>query len=266
MQQTSSTHLTSLWYDVFVLEKLLMNFWLICIGRFGWLENLCLSNGWHVHSCQGCHNMLGSFSEPHPGWTQWMLSSFWPKRELSWQMMEDARCQLPHSQNNCTQMKKFPLLYDAAAQLSATSALGLTMWWETVRLEGSDDPRGQTEHGNLAANNGVFDVIKLGTFHQNARETWKRRRHQCQPSSWASEKTAIACCKVLVNGREFTALVDSGWSQMLVSNAMCRRWRQKEVGVLTADRRILKCRGYDKIKPSLHALHDMSLIWQIFAN
>ena len=29
-------------------------------------------------------------------WTQWTLSSFWPGQELSWQMTEDVRCQLPH--------------------------------------------------------------------------------------------------------------------------------------------------------------------------
>ena len=32
----------------------------------------------------------------------------------------------------------------------------------------SDTWRCQTEHGDSDANNGVFDVIKLGTFHQNA--------------------------------------------------------------------------------------------------
>ena len=44
-------------------------------------------------------------------------------------------------------------------------------------------------------NNGVFDAIKLGTFHQSAREIPKGRRHQRQPSSQASEKPAITCCK-----------------------------------------------------------------------
>ena len=41
----------------------------------------------------------------------------------------------------------------------------------------------------------VFNVIKLGTFHKSARETPKGRRRQHEPSSWSSEKLAIACCK-----------------------------------------------------------------------
>ena len=54
--------------------------------------------------------------------------------------------------------------------------------------------------------------------------------------------------KVRVDGQECTALIDSGCSQTLVSKAMCRFWKQKSAGVLTADGRTLNCRGYGKIK------------------
>ena len=43
-------------------------------------------------------------------------------------------------------------------------------------------------------------------------------------------------------------LVDSRYSQTLVSRTVCHQWRQEEVGVLTADRRTLNCCGYGKIK------------------
>ena len=35
---------------------------------------------------------------------------------------------------------------------------------------------------------------------------------------------------------------------MLVSKAVCRFWKRKSAGVLTADRRTLNCRGYSRIK------------------
>ena len=54
--------------------------------------------------------------------------------------------------------------------------------------------------------------------------------------------------KVRVDGQECTALIDSGCSQMLVSKVVCRFWKRKSAGVLTADRRTLNCRGYGKIK------------------
>ena len=54
--------------------------------------------------------------------------------------------------------------------------------------------------------------------------------------------------KVCVDGQECTALIGSGCSQMLVSKAMCRFWKWKSAGVLTADGRTLNCRGYSKIK------------------
>ena len=37
-------------------------------------------------------------------------------------------------------------------------------------------------------------------------------------------------------------------SQTLVSKAVCRFWKRKSAGILTADRRTLNCRGYGKIK------------------
>ncbi len=91
-------------------------------------------------------------------------------------------------------MQKF-LLHGTMVPLSVTRALGFTMWQQTVWLEEPDAWKGQTEHGNSAANDGVFDVIKLGTFHLSVREMLKERRHQRQSSSQASEKPAIACCK-----------------------------------------------------------------------
>ena len=54
--------------------------------------------------------------------------------------------------------------------------------------------------------------------------------------------------KVRVDGQECTALIDSGCSQMLVRQAMCRFWKRKSSRVLTAERRTLNCRGYGKIK------------------
>ena len=54
--------------------------------------------------------------------------------------------------------------------------------------------------------------------------------------------------KVRVDGQECTALIDSGCSQTLVSKAVCRFWKRKSAGVLTADGRKLNCRGYGKIK------------------
>ena len=54
--------------------------------------------------------------------------------------------------------------------------------------------------------------------------------------------------KVRVDGQECTALIDSGCSQTLVSKAVCRFWKRKSAGVLTANGRTLNCRGYGKIK------------------
>ena len=54
--------------------------------------------------------------------------------------------------------------------------------------------------------------------------------------------------KVRVDGQECTGLIDSGCSQTLVSKAVCRFWKRKSTGVLTADGRTLNCWGYGKIK------------------
>ena len=54
--------------------------------------------------------------------------------------------------------------------------------------------------------------------------------------------------KVHVDGQECTVLIDSGCSQTLLSKAVCRFWKQKSAGVLTADGRRLNCQGYGKIK------------------
>ena len=54
--------------------------------------------------------------------------------------------------------------------------------------------------------------------------------------------------KVHVDGQECTALIDSGCSQTLGSKAVCRFWKRKSAGVLTADGRTLNCRGSGKIK------------------
>ena len=54
--------------------------------------------------------------------------------------------------------------------------------------------------------------------------------------------------KVRVDGQECTALIDSGCSQTLVSKVVCRFWKRKSAGVLTADGRTLNCRGYGKVK------------------
>ena len=54
--------------------------------------------------------------------------------------------------------------------------------------------------------------------------------------------------KVRVDGQVCTALIDSECSQTLVSKAVCRFWKRKSAGVLTADGRTLICRGYGKIK------------------
>ena len=113
------------------------------------------------------------------------------------------------------------------------------------------------EHGNSAANNSVFDVIKLGTFHQSAREMPKGRGCQHQPSSRASKKPAIACCE---SACRQTRIHGSGGFWMLktlVSKAVCRRWRQKEVGELTNDGRTLKCNGYGKMKLGLEQAQPM---------
>ena len=49
-------------------------------------------------------------------------------------------------------------------------------------------------------------------------------------------------------GKSARRLIDSGCSQTLVSKAVCRFWKRKSAGVLTADGRTLNCRGYGKIK------------------
>ena len=54
--------------------------------------------------------------------------------------------------------------------------------------------------------------------------------------------------KVRVDGQECTVLIDSGCPQTLVSKAVCRFWKRKSAGVLTAGGRTLNCRGYGKIK------------------
>ena len=54
--------------------------------------------------------------------------------------------------------------------------------------------------------------------------------------------------KAHVDGQECTALIDSGCSHTLVSKAVCRFWKRKSTGVLTADGRRLNCRGYGRIK------------------
>lgn len=65
--------------------------------------------------------------------------------------------------------------------------------------------------------------------------------------------------QVFVNGVECTALVDLGCSQTLVSKAVCRCWRQEEVGVLTADGRTLKCHGYGKIKLGVEQIQPVNV-------
>ena len=106
-------------------------------------------------------------------------------------MIDDGGCEVPATVSvGQLHTQKFPLLYGAAVQLSVTSALGLTVWRETVQPEGLDARKGQTEHGNSAVNNSVFNTIKLGAFHQSTRETPMERRCQRQPSSQASEKPA----------------------------------------------------------------------------
>ena len=54
--------------------------------------------------------------------------------------------------------------------------------------------------------------------------------------------------KVHVDGQECTALIDSGCSQTLVSQAVCHFWKRKSAGVLTTDGRTLNCQGYGRIK------------------
>ena len=79
----------------------------------------------------------------------------------------------------------------------------------------------------------------------------RRRRGEGVSASLLPEQVKnwqLPIAKVLVDGRVCMALVNSGCSQTLVSKAMCRRWRQKEVRVLTADGRTLTCRRYCKIK------------------
>lgn len=65
--------------------------------------------------------------------------------------------------------------------------------------------------------------------------------------------------QVFVDGVECTALVDSGCSQTLVSKTVCRCWKQEEVGVLTADGKTLKCRGYGKIKLGVEQIQPMTV-------
>ena len=54
--------------------------------------------------------------------------------------------------------------------------------------------------------------------------------------------------KLHIDGQECMALIDSGCSQTLVSKAVCRLWKRKSAGVLTADGRTLNYRGYGRIK------------------
>ena len=67
----------------------------------------------------------------------------------------------------------------------------------------------------------------------------------------------LPAMKLFIDKRERMALVDSGCSQTLVSKAVCHWWRQKEVGVLTTDRRTLKCCRYGKIKLGLEQVQPV---------
>ena len=88
----------------------------------------------------------------------------------------------------------------------------------------------------------------------------KRQRGEGVSASLLPEQVKnrqLPVVKVLVDGRECMALVDSGCLQTLVSKAVCRWWRQKEVGMLMADGRTLKCCGYGKIKLGLKQARPM---------
>ena len=54
--------------------------------------------------------------------------------------------------------------------------------------------------------------------------------------------------KVHVDGQECKVLIDSECSQTLVSKDVCRFWKRKSPGVLTADGRALNGQGYGRIK------------------
>ena len=90
--------------------------------------------------------------------------------------------------------------------------------------EGSDGAR------RFGRKQQCFRCDKIGHISSECQGNVEEGR-QRQPSFWANEKPAVACCKS-AHRRESTALVDTGCSQTLVSKAVCRRWRQKEVGVL----------------------------------
>lgn len=104
-------------------------------------------------------------------------------------------------------------------------------------------PRGQKFHCEIQG----FRCNKLG--HVSSESQGNAQREMSAPVFSLPEQVKtkkLPAIKVFVDGQECTALVDSGCSQTLANKAMCRYWRQKEVRVLTADGRTLKCKGMAK--------------------
>ena len=80
-------------------------------------------------------------------------------------------------------MQKFLLLYSTAVQLSATSALGLTIWQETVQTEGSIGAR------KFGCEQQCFQFNKIGHISSEYQGNAEGEKAS------ASEKLAIACYK-----------------------------------------------------------------------
>ena len=132
--------------------------WTVLLSLAGW--GIVARTMTDVHLFQGCHNMLGKFFMPCPGWMPWLWSSFWPKHRLSQLMTKDAGNQLLHPLDEHIQIQKHSLYIHIVRHSFATSALSPTIWWRIV-CKGSQ--RGYTvECGKHA--------MDLGTWHQSVRE------------------------------------------------------------------------------------------------
>ena len=209
----------------------------------GWLGDRCPSVGWHAHSSLDYHNTLNIFYVPHPGWKRWVRNSYWPKQEPSWLTTKALQNWPPPPPVKHLQNQRCAVMIE---NLPATGVVVPTTWrgtaCRTPRETGQSDGQSSLWDALLQVQWPWTCSIAVPGKHQRGGDI----SISLLPDQLNTRK--LPSMKVCVDGQECTVLIDSGCSQMLVSKAVCRFWKQKSAGVLTTDGRTLNCRGYSKIK------------------
>lgn len=136
-----------------------------------------------------------------------------------------------------------------------------------------DGPMGQVPR-DCAKRCNASSAIRLATLHQNAREILAcGKRCQCQSIPQESKKTrciltrAVYChlststwmTHVLVDRRQYTALVNTGYPKTVKSKWLCCQWRCQNIKVLTADGKILICHGTSQVELVLGCMNPLHL-------